>query len=216
MLVFSHVSRYYPNGLALFRDLSFYLHPGEVVCFAGPAHTGKSRLLKMMMGYERPTAGTVLFQRWNWARLNADGYTQLRRDIGVMGSPDTLLPDRTVRENLELPLTLRGYIGKTLKNRVESTLLHLELYERAKDRVASLSWSEQYRLSLGRAFIHRPLLVLADTPLTRFREEEGGFFEWVSRIRSPETTLVCTETQPMRYADRVFLLSSEQWINPQS
>ncbi len=216
MLIFSHVSRYYPNGYTLFRDLSFCLFSGETVCFSGAAHSGKSFLLKMMMGLEMPTSGSVLFQRKNWARLHERSTTLLRRHIGLMGSPATLLTDRTLKDNLELPLRLRGIYGKTLQNTVESTLRHLELHERVNDPVSSLSWNEQYRLSLGRAFIHRPKLVLADTPLTRFREDESSFFEWVNRIRSPETTLVCTETQPMQRAERLFLLSSEQWMNRQN
>jgi cell division transport system ATP-binding protein len=216
VLSFSHVACQYPNGITLFRDLNFYIHAGDTVCFSAAEHGGKSLLLKMMSGLAHPTSGKVLFRHKNWMHLSASERHSLYKTIGFIGSPATLLADETVSSTLLLPLKLRGIRGKARYQRLKSILIHLELQDREHDPVHALSCHEQLRLSIGRAFIHRPVMVLADTPLSWFKEDEALFWEWVQRLRLPETALICTESQPMNSVDRIYLLSGEQWLSSSS
>jgi ABC-type ATPase involved in cell division len=215
MLVFHRVCATLSEGITRFHHLNLFVHAGETICMVGAGQSGKTHVLKMMMGLEMPSSGSVLFKHQNWSLLNMTRRARLRRSIGVI-APLRAARDvmqATARDVLALPLLIRNEPSKELELRVAFVLSQLELQKCADQKTVSLSANEQFRLSIGRAFIHQPDLVVADVPLSVFREEESRFFEWVNRLRVARTTLVCSEVSPMRYADRSFMLAGEQWLD---
>jgi ABC-type ATPase involved in cell division len=214
MLVFHRVCATLSEGITRFHNLNFFVHAGETICIVGAGQSGKTHALKMIMGLEMPSSGSVLFKHQNWSLLNRERRARLRQSIGVI-TPVRAARDvmqATPRDVLALPLLIRNEPSKEMELRVSFVLSQLELQQCADQKTVSLSASELFRLSIGRAFIHQPDLVVADVPLGTFKEEESRLFEWVNRLRVARTTLVCSEVSPMRYADRCFMLAGEQWL----
>ena len=167
MLEASHLSKTYstPAGdLAVLRDVSLTLQPGESACVMGPSGSGKSTLLYILGGLEPPTSGTMRLNGTDPYTLNVDGLAAFRnRDIGFVLQDHCLLPQCTVLENVLVP-TLVGEADAGAPERARTLLASVGLGERLNHRPAELSGGEKQRAAIARSLVRQPRLLLCDEP----------------------------------------------------
>lgn len=164
MIQFENVSKVYPGSLSALQKVNFHLEKGEMAFLTGPSGAGKSTLLKLISMIERPTAGKIIFNGRDVSQVNKDRIPYLRRNIGVIFQDHHLLLDRTVFDNVALPLLIQGQNTKEAKNRVMAALDKVGLYKKARCLPRALSGGEQQRVGIARAIVTRPALLLADEP----------------------------------------------------
>ena len=164
VLRFDNVSKLYPGGRQALREVSFDIEPGEMLFLTGHSGAGKSTLLKLIHLAERPSRGTVLFNERNLAKVRRGREALHRRDVGVVFQEHRLLPDRSVYENIALPLILRGMKRGEIGKRVRSVLEKLGLGARERALPTQLSAGEQQRVGIARAVVCEPRLLVADEP----------------------------------------------------
>ena len=164
VLRFDNVSKQYPGGLAALSEVSFAVDAGEMLFVTGHSGAGKSTLLKLIQLAERPSRGAVLFGERNLAKVRGGRIAHHRRDIGVVYQNHQLLTDRSVAENVALPLVLRGMKRAEIGKRVRSMLERLGLGARERALPTQLSAGEQQRVGIARAVVAEPALLIADEP----------------------------------------------------
>ena len=164
VLRFDNVSKHYPGGHVALADVSFEVQPGEMVFVTGHSGAGKSTLLKLIHLAERPSRGAVLFDDRNLLKVRHGRVPLHRRKVGVVFQDHRLLADRSVFENVALPLILRGERRGDIGKRVRSVLDKLGLASRERALPSQLSAGEQQRVGIARAMVAEPPLLLADEP----------------------------------------------------
>ncbi|GAA5001029.1 cell division ATP-binding protein FtsE [Pseudoluteimonas lycopersici] len=164
VLRFDNVSKVYAGGRQALREVSFDIQPGEMLFLTGHSGAGKSTLLKLIHLAERPSRGTVLFNERNLAKVRRGREALHRREVGVVFQDHRLLLDRSVYENIALPLVLRGMKRGEIGKRVRSILERLGLGDRDRALPTQLSAGEQQRVGIARAVVGEPRLLLADEP----------------------------------------------------
>jgi cell division transport system ATP-binding protein len=164
VLRFDNVSKQYPGGQAALSEVSFAVNDGEMLFITGHSGAGKSTLLKLIHLSERPSRGAVLFGERNLHKVSGRGVAMHRREVGVVYQDHRLLVDRTVFENVALPLILRGTRRDEVRKRVRSTLDRLGLGARLEALPTQLSAGEQQRVGIARALVGEPRLLVADEP----------------------------------------------------
>jgi cell division transport system ATP-binding protein len=164
VLRFDNVSKVYPGGRQALREVSFDIEPGEMLFLTGHSGAGKSTLLKLIHLAERPSRGTVLFNERNLLKVRRGREALHRREVGVVFQDHRLLLDRSVYENIALPLVLRGMKRGEIGKRVRSILERLGLGERERALPTQLSAGEQQRVGIARAVVGEPRLLLAVEP----------------------------------------------------
>ncbi|TCK06161.1 cell division ATP-binding protein FtsE [Marinobacterium mangrovicola] len=161
---FSNVGKRYPNGHDALKGVNFDLRSGELAFLTGHSGAGKSTLLKLIMLMERPSRGEVWVGDQDLARLPRKQIPFHRRRIGVVFQNHQLLFDRSIFENVALPLQLSGYDPVDAARRVRAALDKVGLLSREKLNPLTLSSGEQQRVGIARAIVHKPKLLLADEP----------------------------------------------------
>lgn len=164
MIQFDAVSKRYPGGHEALKQVSFHIDSGEMRFLTGHSGAGKSTLLKLVMMMERPSGGQVFVNGQNVTRLSASGIPQLRRDIGVVFQNHQLLFDRSVYDNVALPLVIAGVDRRDIGRRVRAALDKVGLLNKEKSMPITLSGGEQQRVGIARAVVNKPKLLLADEP----------------------------------------------------
>jgi cell division transport system ATP-binding protein len=164
LLRFDNVSKLYAGGRAALSEVSFSVDADEMLFVTGHSGAGKSTLLKLIQLAERPSRGNVLFSERNLARVRGGAVALHRRNIGVVYQNHQLLKDRSVAENVGLPLVLRGMKRAEIGKRVRSLLGKLGLEAREHALPLQLSAGEQQRVGIARAIIAEPALLIADEP----------------------------------------------------
>jgi len=164
VLRFDNVSKVYAGGRQALREVSFDVQPGEMLFLTGHSGAGKSTLLKLIHLAERPSRGTVLFNERNLGKVRRGREAMHRREVGVVFQEHRLLLDRSVQENIALPLVLRGMKRGEIGKRVRSILDRLGLADRGRALPTQLSAGEQQRVGIARAVVGEPRLLLADEP----------------------------------------------------
>ena len=164
VLRFDSVSKQYPGGHTALSEVSFAVDAGEMLFVTGHSGAGKSTLLKLIQLAERPSRGAVLFGDRNLLKVRGGRIAQHRRSIGVVYQNHQLLMDRSVAENVALPLVLRGMKRAETGKRVRSILERLGLGARDRALPSQLSAGEQQRVGIARAVVAEPTLLIADEP----------------------------------------------------
>lgn len=164
VLRFDNVSKQYPGGHVALSDLSFEVARGEMLFLTGHSGAGKSTLLKLIHLSERPTRGAVLFDERNLLKVRGARVALHRREVGVVYQDHRLLTDRSVAENVALPLVLRGMGRTEAAKRVRSVLERLGLSARERALPTQMSAGEQQRVGIARAIVAEPKLLVADEP----------------------------------------------------
>lgn len=167
MIEFSQVSKRYPVAGG-YRDalsrVSLRLHAGELTFLTGHSGAGKSTLLKLIMMIERPTAGDIRVHGQSLNQINTSGIPYWRRKIGMVHQNHQLLFDRTVHDNVALPLIIAGFSPKDASRRVSAALDKVGLLDKQHLNPLMLSGGEQQRVGIARAVVNKPPLLLADEP----------------------------------------------------
>jgi cell division transport system ATP-binding protein len=165
MIQFSQVSKRYPGGHEALSGIGFQINPGEIVFLTGHSGAGKSTLLKLIALIERPSFGQIVVNNRNLARLGRRAIPYHRRDIGIIFQNHRLLHDRSVFDNVALPLTIAGlYRPKEVARRVHAALDKVGLLAKERMYPVTLSGGEQQRVGIARAVVNKPPVVLADEP----------------------------------------------------
>ncbi|MBY6187555.1 cell division ATP-binding protein FtsE [Marinobacter hydrocarbonoclasticus] len=164
MIQFEQVSKIYPGGQMALEQVSFHLGRGEMAFLTGHSGAGKSTLLKLITAIERPSTGRVVIHDQDIAKLKRHDVPYLRRNIGIIFQDHNLLMDRSVYDNLALPLVIEGFKSAEISKRVEGALEMVGLGDKAAYAPIQLSGGEQQRVGIARAVINRPPLLLADEP----------------------------------------------------
>jgi len=164
MIRFDQVSKRYPGGHEALTQLSFELERGEMAFITGHSGAGKSTLLKLIMRLEVASAGQVLVNGANLNRMPRRQVPYLRRRIGVVFQDHQLLFDRSVFDNVALPLQIEAYDKHEAARRVRAALDKVGLLNKEKLNPIALSGGEQQRVGIARAVVNRPQILLADEP----------------------------------------------------
>lgn len=164
MVELRSVTKTYTNGYHALLNVSINIKKGEFLFVTGPSGSGKSTFLKLLYGQELPTQGEVIVDDLNVANLRGDRLSLLRRRIGIIFQDYKLIPQRTVAENVTFVLQAQGYTRKEIQRRLEPTLKLVGLLSKADRFPDQLSGGEQQRVSIARAIIATPPLLLADEP----------------------------------------------------
>ena len=164
MISASAVNKRYPEGLEALRDVSFEITAGELVFFTGHSGAGKSTLFRLLAAIERPTSGSIVVGGQNLAALSRSAIPFLRRHFGLIFQDQKLLFDRSVLDNVLLPLAIVGLPHREALRRARAALDKVGLLAREKAHPIALSGGEQQRLAIARAVVNRPAILLADEP----------------------------------------------------
>jgi cell division transport system ATP-binding protein len=163
MIKFQDVAKHYDNHTAL-RKISFSIEKGEMAFITGPSGSGKSTLLKLIYRAERADEGSIRVMDWALDAMKESEIPLLRRHIGVVFQDFRLLDNRNIFENVAFALRIRGADERELKARVFDTLKIVNLRHKSDNYPPSLSGGEQQRISLARAIVSDPAIILADEP----------------------------------------------------
>ncbi len=199
MISVSHVSKRYAGGHQALQDVSLSVEAGEMVFITGHSGAGKSTLLKLIAAIEKPTSGSVIINGQNVSAMKPAAVPFLRRNFGLMFQDHKLLFDRSVYENVALPLAITGFPRREIARRVRAALDKVGLLGREKSRPVTLSGGEQQRLCIARAIVNRPAILLADEPTgnldTAYAEEIIGMFRSFNQVGV--TIVVATHDEAM-------------------
>ncbi|MFA6053058.1 MAG: cell division ATP-binding protein FtsE [Methylobacter sp.] len=164
MLKFDNVSMRYPEAGDVLRNVSFHLQYGEMAFLTGHSGAGKSTLLKLIPVIERCSRGQVLLDGQNLNQARDGQIPYIRRKIGLIFQDYKLLQDRTVFDNVALPLMIAGYGHNEIPRRVRAALDKVGLLGKEKKYPVTLSGGEQQRVGIARAVVNKPPMILADEP----------------------------------------------------
>ena len=164
MIDFMNVSKRYANGTEALRNLSMHIDAGEFVFLTGHSGAGKSTLLRLIALLERCTQGEVLIDGHNLARVPRKQVPYFRRNIGMVFQDHRLLEDRSIFDNVALPLVIESYGHHETARRVRAALDKVGLLKKERSLPAMLSGGEQQRVGIARAVVARPTILLADEP----------------------------------------------------
>ncbi len=163
MILFKEVTKKF-GGIVALEDISFKIDKGEFVFLTGPSGAGKTTIIKLILGEYLPTSGEIEVNEKKVNKIPKRKLYLWRRSIGVIFQDYKLLNNRTVIENISLPLQIQRFGGSEIRSRVEKTLALVKLTERAELFPAQLAGGELQRTALARAIITAPEVLLADEP----------------------------------------------------
>lgn len=164
VIEFRHVSKVYPGKIRAVDNVSFSICPGEFISLVGPSGAGKSTLIKLLTCEETPTSGQVLVAGRNIAKLKKKELPYYRRKVGIIFQDFKLLPKKTVYENVAFALEVADMKSSEIAERVPQIIEIVGLSNRSKALSEELSGGEKQRVSIARAIIHKPKLLIADEP----------------------------------------------------
>jgi cell division transport system ATP-binding protein len=185
MIQFDRVSKHYPGGSRALADVSFTIERGSMVFLTGHSGAGKSTLLRLVMMLERASRGQVIVNDLNLSQAPDKVATQVRRGTGMIFQDHKLLKDKTVADNVALPLMIAGLKYVDIRKRVRAALDKVGLLEKENAWPLTLSGGEQQRVGIARGIVAMPPLILADEPTGNLdpslSRELFGLFDEISR-----------------------------------
>jgi cell division transport system ATP-binding protein len=220
MIRFDNVTKVYKGDVVALRDVSLEIAKGEFVFLVGPSGSGKSTFLRLLLRDEVATAGNILVAGRDIGRLGSWKVPQLRRNIGCVFQDYKLLPNKTVYENVAFALEVIGRPRSLVNSQVPQILDLVGLTKKAQNFPTELSGGEQQRVSIARAFVNRPLILLADEPTGNLDPATTvGIMRLLDRINRTGTTVVMA-THDQRIVDamrrRVLELDHGQLVRDQA
>ncbi|MFM8303599.1 MAG: cell division ATP-binding protein FtsE [Actinomycetota bacterium] len=201
MIRFENVTKTYKGGVTALRDLSADVQKGEFVFLVGPSGSGKSTFLRLLLREEVPSEGRIVVAGRDITRMSHWKVPQLRRNIGTIFQDFKLLPTKTVYENVAFAMEVIGRPRNVIRTQVPQVLDLVGLAKKAGRFPNELSGGEQQRVSIARAFVNRPLIILADEPTGNLDPATTvGIMRILDRISRSGTTIVMA-THDQRIVD---------------
>jgi cell division transport system ATP-binding protein len=201
MIRFEDVTKVYKGDVVALKDISVEFGKGEFVFLVGPSGSGKSTFLKLLLRDEVATSGRVLVAGRDIGRLGSWKVPSLRRNIGCVFQDFKLLPSKTVYENVAFALEVIGRPKHIVRTQVPQILDLVGLSKKSENFPNELSGGEQQRVSIARAFVNRPLILLADEPTGNLDPATTvGIMRLLDRINRTGTTVVMA-THDQRIVD---------------
>lgn len=164
MIKFEQVTKRYPGGFEALSQVNFSLERGEMGFLTGHSGAGKTTLLKLIAKLQSPTSGQLIVNGVDLNHLKKREIPHYRSQLGIIFQSPNLLHDRTIFDNVALPLQIQGFTQTMIPKRVHAALDMVGLLNKGKMLPAQLSAGEQQRVGIARAVVHKPALVLADEP----------------------------------------------------
>jgi len=182
---FLGVSKTYPNGVVGLRDVSFHIPKGQFVFLTGHSGAGKSSILSLIIGEQKPTQGEVRVSTFPIGKLASKDLPRLRRKLGIVFQDFRLLEDRTIEENVAFALEVTGARREAIPGRVMRVLTQVGLASKAKVYPKELSGGEQQRVAIARALVNDPPILIADEPTGNLDERATrGIFQLLQQINA--------------------------------
>jgi cell division transport system ATP-binding protein len=164
MIVFQGVSKNYNGGSVALEEVDFEIGPGEFVSLTGKSGAGKSTVIKLLIGEDKPSKGRVFFGQYEVNKLKDDDLPAFRRHIGIVFQDFRLLPMKNAYENVAFALEVAGRPAREIKELVPQVLDMVGLGDKTKHYPGQLSGGERQRVAIARAMVHRPEVIIADEP----------------------------------------------------
>jgi cell division transport system ATP-binding protein len=191
MISLENVSKKFGTGVFGLTNVSFVIEKGEFAFLVGPTGSGKTTIFRMLIREMMPTQGTIVVDTWNIIRLPGGKVPELRKKIGVVFQDLKLLSDRTVIENVSLPLELSGVKAKDARKRAEEVLEQVGILDHANKFPIQLSGGERQRAAIARALVLSPQILLADEPTGDLDDDTAWeIVTLLSKINEAGTTIV--------------------------
>jgi cell division transport system ATP-binding protein len=191
MIVFENVHKVYDPNVAALSDVSFVIDKGEFVFVVGASGSGKSTVVRLLLKELEPTSGRIIVGGRDLGRLRRSKVPQLRRNIGCVFQDFKLLPNRTTAENVAYALKVQGEGRNALRRKVPEVLNMVGLSHKTNSFPDELSGGEQQRVSIARAFVNHPPLLVCDEPTGNLDPDTSvGIMQLLYRINRSGTTVV--------------------------
>ncbi|MDI3310625.1 MAG: cell division ATP-binding protein FtsE [Thermoanaerobacterium sp.] len=191
MIKFVGVSKKYKNDIIAVSNINFTIDSGEFVFLVGPSGAGKSTILKLLLREEIPTTGSIFVDKKDITKLKRKEVPYLRRNIGVVFQDFKLLPNKTVYENIAFALQIVEAEPKYIRRRVPMVLSLVGLSDRANSYPQQLSGGEQQRVSIARAIVNEPSILVADEPTGNLDPDTSWeIVKLLSEINKRGTTVI--------------------------
>src|ERR1700689_2897137 len=191
MIRFDNVSKTYKGGSVAVRDVSIEIDKGEFVFLVGPSGSGKTTLIRLLLREELPDSGKIWVAGRDLGAMSSWRVPYLRRNIGCVFQDFRLLPNKTVFENVAFALEVIGRPRHVISNQVPQVLDLVGLAKKTDNLPGELSGGEQQRVAVARAFVNRPLILLADEPTGNLDPKTSqGIMQLLDRINRTGTTVV--------------------------
>ena len=217
MITFERVSKRYPGGTTALADVSFHLEAGEMVFLTGHSGAGKSTMLRLVLMLEQATRGQVLVDGRNLSQTAARYSPRVRRRIGMIFQDHKLLSDKTVFDNVSLPLMIAGMRYADIRKRVRAALDKVGLLSKEKSWPMTLSGGEQQRVGIARAIVGMPPVILADEPTGNLDPKlSQELFDLFGQVNAQGVTvLIASHDLDLirRMGKRVLVLSSGRLVD---
>jgi cell division transport system ATP-binding protein len=199
MIVFESVAKVYEPDVTALRDVSFVIEKGEFVFIVGASGSGKSTIIRLLLKELEPTRGRILVGGRDLTRLGRSKVPLLRRNVGCVFQDFKLLPSRTASENVAYALKVQGESNAAIRRKVPEVLNLVGLSHKMNSYPDELSGGEQQRVSIARAFVNHPPLLICDEPTGNLDPDTSvGIMQLLYRInRSGTTILMVTHDREM-------------------
>lgn len=191
MIEFKNVTKIYDDNTIALKNINVMVKKGEFIFLVGPSGSGKSTFIKLLIKEYDVSSGSILIAGRNICKLKSSRVPQLRRNMGCVFQDFKLLPNKTVFENVAFALDVIGKPTYVIKIQVPQVLKLVGLYQKMSSFPHQLSGGEQQRVSIARAFVNRPPVLLADEPTGNLDPTTSdGIMKLLSRISLIGTTVV--------------------------
>lgn len=191
MIEFSHLYKSYDKKNHALKDITLKIESGDFVFLTGPSGAGKSTLFKMITAYDVPTSGRITVGNFNLNSIKEKDLASYRRKLGIVFQDFKLLPDRTVYENICLPLRVQKHHDSYITKRAQDVLELVGLTHKSDQYPEYLSGGEQQRTAIARAIIHQPGVLIADEPTGNLDPEMSSkIIDVFEKVCAQGTTVV--------------------------
>jgi len=192
MIQFSHLYKTYPGPVTALKNITINIDKGEFVFLTGPSGAGKTTLFKIISAYSKPSSGNIEVAGYDLNKIRDKEVPYFRRKIGVVYQDFKLLNDRNVFENVALPLEVRGERQSYINNRTNEILEQVGLYYKKGQFPQQLSGGEQQRVSIARALVHHPGVLVADEPTGNLDPDlSKEIMDLLDKVNAQGTTIFC-------------------------
>ena len=191
MIKFENVSKEYDNNVKALSNINVDIHKGEFVFVVGSSGAGKSTMIKLLLKEEQPTEGKIILNDMDITKVRNRRVPYIRRDVGVVFQDFRLLPNKTVYENVAFAMEIIGSHPKEIRRKVPMVLSMVDLSRKASSYPDQLSGGERQRVSIARAIVNSPPVLIADEPTGNLDPETAWeIMKVLSEINGRGTTIL--------------------------